>query len=1000
MSYIGHDLRTTECGRVQVNKRCNCPTVTLTSVEGDNVVSLVDNGEGPNLSIYSLVAGDNITLTEGDGVIIISSDEPELVTLDTATEGFSLLADAVGPSYSFNNLVAGNNITIVEDTVSDTLTINAIVADSPEATTLSSLGTGLSLVTDSSGPTLEIRSVTAGDGIGVATGGDGSLVISSIAPATTLSTLGAGISIVTDASGPSLEVRSFTAGDGIGIATGGDGSLVISSTITDTTLSSLGAGTSLVTDSTGPSLEIRSIAAGDGIGIATDIDGTLMISSTITDTTLSSLGTGTSIVTDPTGPSLQIRSIAAGNGIGIATDVDGNLVISSTVTDTTLSSLGTGTSLVTDSSGPSLEIRSVAAGDGIGIATDVDGTLVISSTAVSTTLSSTGGDISIVTDTTGPTLAVRGFRAGDNVTLSTDVDEALVINSMTTTLSSAGGDLSLVRDATGPTLEIRGLSAGDGIELAQLLDESIRISAIATTLNSAGDPNTTESLVIDDTGPALSIKSLAAGSGIVFTSEANHITIDTVATAAVTLSNSGSGLTLVTDDTGPSLAVKGVIAGSGISLANSTATDIVIDTTEPSGGDVTLTSAGTGNTLVSDSTGPSLQVKSLIAGTGIGFTDSGSDITINNTVSGAETVSLTSAGPGNSLVVDGTGPDLSLRSLSFGTNINLTANPNDLHIDADLTNVTLANSGIETGTQSLVSDATGPSLAVKGVRGDNTTIAATGSATDVTLSYIGATGSDVTLATADTFGTSTSLVVDGAGPDLSVKGLVAGTALTIADNGDTLTLNSTGSNVTLTNAGVSPTQSLILDGNGPQMQLFGLRAGTNVSLSGAGNNVVINSSPPDFSSSYVSVANPVDIDMDDDVTLTNWSYTAVNNGSFDATTGVYTIPTTGMYEIEGNFSWVTSQAVNFNLPSADSASYFTIMNAGLTIYYASAYLTTIDYDNVVTFATPATSGTVGCRFMRQFTAGEQLVARYESPAGYGPLTMNITETYFNARRIS
>jgi hypothetical protein len=100
--------------------------------------------------------------------------------------------------------------------------------------------------------------------------------------------------------------------------------------------------------------------------------------------------------------------------------------------------------------------------------------------------------------------------------------------------------------------------------------------------------------------------------------------------SAVTLVSAGGTETLVNDGIGPALATKGLTAGTGISLTG-TANDITITNTDP-GSAVTLSSAGTGssNSLVNDGVGPAVAVKGLIAGTGISFTSTTTDITINS----------------------------------------------------------------------------------------------------------------------------------------------------------------------------------------------------------------------------------------------------------------------------------------------------------------------------------------------------------------------------------
>jgi len=95
----------------------------------------------------------------------------------------------------------------------------------------------------------------------------------------------------------------------------------------------------------------------------------------------------------------------------------------------------------------------------------------------------------------------------------------------------------------------------------------------------------------------------------------------------------------------------------------------------PSASSVTLANAGTGLavSLVEDGVGPALETRGLLAGTDIGITQLGGNVTLENT-SPASSVTLANGGTGLavSLVEDGTGPDLETRGLLAGTGIDIT----------------------------------------------------------------------------------------------------------------------------------------------------------------------------------------------------------------------------------------------------------------------------------------------------------------------------------------
>ena len=125
-------------------------------------------------------------------------------------------------------------------------------------------------------------------------------------------------------------------------------------------------------------------------------------------------------------------------------------------------------------------------------------------------------------------------------------------------------------------------------------------------------------------------------------------------------------------------------------------------------------------------------------------------------------VSLNSAG-GTTLVNDGTGPVLEIKGLAAGTGINLSSSATEVTITnsaPDQTVVLTAGTGISTS-------GTYPNFTI-----DNTDL-----------------GSSVSLSSA---GGTESLVEDGTGPALGLKGLTAGTGITLTATSTDITIDSTG----------------------------------------------------------------------------------------------------------------------------------------------------------------------------------------------------------------
>jgi hypothetical protein len=190
-------------------------------------------------------------------------------------------------------------------------------------------------------------------------------------------------------------------------------------------------------------------------------------------------------------------------------------------------------------------------------------------------------------------------------------------------------DINFTFDTFG---HVTGASVVAGTVIPPLDFAQFRISTdVGYTWGPANDPSNPQIAEV-----ASDVLTFVAGAGInLFTSTVgptDAIRIEASSPASsVTLSSAGTGpsSSLVNDGVGPAIAVKGLIPGTGVSFT-STLTDITLNNTDP-GSAVTLSDAGIAPfhvSLVNDGTGPTLAVKSLVAGSGMGFTDNGTDITI------------------------------------------------------------------------------------------------------------------------------------------------------------------------------------------------------------------------------------------------------------------------------------------------------------------------------------------------------------------------------------
>lgn len=305
---------------------------------------------------------------------------------------------------------------------------------------------------------------------------------------------------------------------------------------------------------------------------------------------------------------------------------------------------------------------------------------------VAQTLASAGGTESLVAVGAGAVLKTKGLNAGNAVALSSDA-VSVTIDS-TQTITGSGVTHTLVKTGgPGTPFVLKDLSPGTGITVGSTADE-VTVNN-DTTLAGSG---TGVSLIKTGSAPAYVSKDLIAGTGISLTPGANDITItNTDVASSVTLTSAGSGLSLVTDGTGPSLSINSLTFFGGLS-ATQAANDISVANV------TTLAGSGTGNSLIKTGTPSAYVTKDLIAGTGITLTAGTDDITVVNS-DPASGVTLSNAGTGTSLVSDGAGPSLSNNSISAGSSISLTSASNNVAI--------AVNVGTLASTTLLSADTTG-----------------------------------------------------------------------------------------------------------------------------------------------------------------------------------------------------------------------------------------------------------------------------------------------------
>lgn len=94
----------------------------------------------------------------------------------------------------------------------------------------------------------------------------------------------------------------------------------------------------------------------------------------------------------------------------------------------------------------------------------------------------------------------------------------------------------------------------------------------------------------------------------------------------------------------------------------------------------TLSDTGAGSSLITNGVGPALSIRKLAAGSNITLVQNPNDVTIHASVPAPTVTTLSDSGAGASLIINGTGPALTIKKLVAGSNISLVQNPNDVTI--------------------------------------------------------------------------------------------------------------------------------------------------------------------------------------------------------------------------------------------------------------------------------------------------------------------------------
>ena len=729
------------------------------------------------------VTGNTVSnLTDAYFAGKIDSSTGGVMDIGTSAYGGVVIGNQ-SSNVTINNLLSNNIDTISNDNlnIGNTNALSVTIGNTGTTTSINNIDTigndnmyigvnnATSITIGNTGTIISIPGLTGGGGT------------------TNISPVGVGTNTLVVGDPTYYYFRGLTGATGIIITPDGD-DIIFENTAPSTliSLTNSGIGTSLLNSIDNPNFSTKGITGGTGIYITdntTDI--TVINSSPASNISLTNTGTGTSLLNSITNPNFSTKSLIGGTGITISNTTDTITLTSSSSNVTNAGSISS-TSLVSSSTPNS--ILGLIGGTGILIDNNTtDITLVNTSPASSIHINPTSTNIndgsSLINNalTSNPIFTLKNLIAGPAITID-DSGYYLSINNTspasgvsfgTGTLSTGLTLISQSGAGNAPYLKTKGLIAGSGITMTQNPYDITISSNSNITLTTSGSVGSNS--LVDSTSayPAFKLKGITPGPAMTMSSSGSAVTIDTLMTVG---SGSAGGISLLSTYTYPNYLLKGLIAGGTGIQFSTTSNDITINNLSPAYSIALTNSSAGGTSLINSGTNPSFSLKGLKVGTGLTISSVATDITIVNS-SPASSIQVNNVGTGasTSLISGNTvAPIFSIKGINVGIGLSLVNSATDIQLSSS---TTLTNAGL-LGT-TLISSSTNPTFTTKGITG-GTGITITTNATDITVS------SSVALTNS---GTGTSILNSITNPNFSTKGLLSvGNGFTITNNTTDVTL--------------------------------------------------------------------------------------------------------------------------------------------------------------------------------------------------------------------
>ncbi|PSP94252.1 hypothetical protein BRC91_06685 [Halobacteriales archaeon QS_4_62_28] len=386
--------------------------VTGAATLGDGNGVFASAGDG-TLSFRSLIAGDNTSIDQTEGELVISGSDT-----DTDNDGANLGTGAGlytgqnGDTLTFRSLIGGSNVSLSTD--NEAITIDASAAG--EANTASNVGTGSGLFKAKSGTDLEFRSLAAGSNLSISAGTDTlTLDATDTGEVNDGANLGSGSGVYGGKSGSTLDFRSLVGGSNLSISAGSD-ALTLDAMDTHTDVSE--DGSTVVSD-------VADLDFATNLSVTDDGDGTVTVDSVDTGEVNNgtNLGGGTNVYSGKSGTSLEFRSFKSGGSVSISSS-SGEITITGNGEANTASNTGTGKGLFKTKSGTDLVFKSLIGGSNLSVSAGTDA-LTLDATDTDTHTDVSDGGSTVLRD-------VSDINFGTDLSVTDDADGSVTVDASTT----------------------------------------------------------------------------------------------------------------------------------------------------------------------------------------------------------------------------------------------------------------------------------------------------------------------------------------------------------------------------------------------------------------------------------------------------------------------------------------------------------------------------------------------------------------------------------------